>query len=900
MPEIINNVTTEDGLLHEVFQETIKRSFVSAGFARYEYDTTTGRYKNVVDGTYLEYDVRFPRVFEINDDPMGYKPLCITMVGDWLDPNLIPLSDGVYSQELGYMVTHHRILKIDSSGKVLSSSYAHRSLYIVEGGYYTLLYGYEQRQFIYLNPETDYFVAVGLGYVDANSTSPYRVRIPVVLLSYDDASNSISFPSEAAVYNQDDESNRQSFISLISKVYKYETPTDVFYSMFLLTHDLTPSNQPRRILLLVVRYSKTNKTVSAWTKRVIDDVYNDVPWSSVFPANDSVSQWSITANLWPHVFENNNDTIPPYGFKELVSTVSSPSSITGNLLIFAAGYRERSLLMRAIKIPFTLNLDASNPENSSVSLNYSSFSLYGPFHIMQSFHNGYMYNDLSKIEFPKRSTYTPPTNYAFKVNDYANINYNRAVMVVNNDIDTESRLSLSIFLHTGWDSLTSEPHWINNPSGLYEDPRMMINNIELTPGGGVYFTGFTHISKTTLKRFFLVSKHHPDIYTISQIRDNNLFMSGDPDTRSSNFVVSFRDNIPDGVSFGSSLPSRLVQPYIVKISHPDIYSYQLDPSSSNNEKTTYSRNNSLFLTNLIWINHYNSGHFLPVFFLVKPGGDGIWFKANTIYFGIPSYDSTSFSPHKCFVVSGLPLEIRTIYSNDRPFTYYGDQVNSTISLVTKFIVSQNRHHISLLGIQGGNYLNFFDISIYDIEQSYVQNFPLYFHFSNVITGNGGSEREKVCPFSNSPFSSPSLYGPPSRAVNPNVYIKKLYLGRVFGSFSYSPTSKSVSYMQVPLRPDPQKFVEMPQSVVFVGHWHPDAGYIGVHTTPILTFPDQREVIQVIDKSNTLVSGDYLYINDQNGNQLKYVVTDFYTETLYQDTNTTETADYRALIAVRIE
>jgi hypothetical protein len=892
MPEIINNVTTGTGLLHEVFQETIKQAFVSAGFPRYEYDTTTGKYKNVVDGTDLEYDVRFPKVFEINDDAMDYKPICMTMVGDWLDYNLIPLSDGIYSSVSSYIRTHHRIFKIDSSGNVLNSSYAYNDLP------YSSSRLFEQRQFIYLNPETGYFVTVGLGYFDASNTSSYRVRIPVALLSYDYIANSISFPSRVAVDTQDDTSNRQSFVSLISKVYKYETSTDVFYSMFLLTHELTPSNQPRRILLLVVRYSKTSKTVSAWTKRVVDNLYNDVPWSSILPATESISQWNITSNIWPHVFENSNSIIPPYGFKELVSTVSSPSSITGNLLVFASGYRERSLLMRAVKIPFTLNLDTSNPANSGVSFDYSSSSLYGPFHIMQSFHNGYMYSDLSKIEFPRRSTYTPPANYAFKVSDYANINYNRVVMVVNNDIDTDSRLSLSMFLHTGWDSVTGDRY--GNPYGLYEDPRMMINNIELTPGGGVYFTGFTHISKTTLRRFFLVSKHHPDIYTISQIRDNNLSMSGFPDTRSSNFIVSFRGKIPEGVSFGSSLSSRLVQPYIVKISDPDIYSYQLDPSNSNNDKTTYSRNNSLFLTNLIWVNYYNSGYFVPVFFLAKPGGDGIWFKANTIYFGIPSYNSTSFSPHRCFVVSGLPLEIRTIYSSDIPFTYYGDQVNSAISLVTKFVVSRNKNHINLVGIQGGNYLKFFDISIYDIEQNYVQSFPLYFHFSNVITGNGGSARGKVCPFSNIPFSVPNLYIAPSRAVNPNVYIKQLFQGRVFSSFSYSPNSKSVSYMQVPLRPDPQRTVDIPQSVVFIGHWHPDAGYFGVHTTPVLTFPDQREVIQVVDKSNTLVVGDYLYINDQNGNRLKYVVANFYTANLYQDTNTTNTSNYRVLIAVRIE
>jgi hypothetical protein len=904
MPEIINNVTTGGALLHEVFQETVKQAFVSAGFPRYEYDTTTGRYKNVVDGTDLEYDVRFAKVFEINEEAMDYRPICMTMVGDWLDPNLIPLSDGVYSEVYTYMRTHHRIFKINSSGSVLSSSYAYCDTYVAVDSY-GAFYGYDQRQFVYLNPETGYFVTVGLGFFNANTSSPYRVKIPVVLLRYDYASNSISFPSRVAVDARDDTSNRQSYVSLASKVYKYETSTDVFYSMFLLTHELTPPNQPRRILLLVVRYSKTNKTVSAWTKRVVDDVYNGVPWSSILPSTESVSQWNITSYLLPHVFESNNNrpVIPPYGFKELVSTVSSPTSIAGNLLIFSVGYLERSLLMRAVKIPFTLDLDTSNPGNSSVSLDYSSSSLYGRFHIMQSFHNGYMYSDLSKIEFPRRSTYTPPANYAFKVSDYANINYNRAVMVVNNDFDTDSRLSISIFLHIGWDS-------VNDPLGLYEDPRMMINNIELTPGGGVYFTGFTHISKTTLKRFFLVSKHHPDIYTITQIRDNNLSMSGYPDTRSSNFIVSFRDKIPDGVSFGSSLSSRLIQPYIVKISNPNIYSYQLDPSNSNNEKTTYSRNNSLFLTNLIWVNYYNSGYFVPVFFLSKPGGDGIWFRANTIYFGIPSYNSTSFSPHKCFVVSGLPLEIRTAYlysGYDRPFTYYGDQVNSTISLVTKLIVSQNKHHISLVGIQGGNYLKFVDMSIYsieqNIEQNYVQSFPLYFHFSNVITGNGGRARDKVCPFSNIPIYIPANLGSPltiSRAVNPNIYIKQLYQGRVFSSFNYSPTSKLASYTQVPLRPDPQKTVDMPQSVVFIGYWHPDAGNFGVHTTPILTFPDQREVIQVVDKSNTMVVGDYLYVNDQSGNRLKYVVTNFYTANLYQDTNTVNTANYRILIAVRIE
>jgi hypothetical protein len=900
MPEIINNVTTGTGLLHEVFQETIKQAFVSAGLPRYEYDTTTGKYKNVVDGTDLEYDVRFPKVFEINDDPMDHRMICMTMAGDWLDPDLIPLSDGTYSQVSRYIRTHYRIFKIDSSGKVLSSSYAYSDLL------YDPAYSTEQKQTVYLNPETGYFVTVGLGYFETRS-GHYRVGIPVVLLGYNYNSNSISFPSRVAVSTQDDTSNRQSFVSLISKVYKYETSTDVFYSMFLLTHELTPSNQPERILLLVVRYSKTNKTVSAWTKRVVDDVYNNAPWSSILPSNESVYQWSITADLWPHIFDSNVDRppIPVYGFKELVSTVSSPSSITGNLLIFASGYRERSLLMRAVKIPFTLNLDASDPSNSSVSFNYSSSSLYGPFHITQSFHNGYMYSDLSKIEFPRRSTYTPPTNYAFKVSDYANINYNRAVMVVNNDIDTDSRLSLSIFLHIGWDYLSG------NPSGLYEDPRMMINNIELTPGGGVYFTGFTHISKTTLKRFFLVSKYHQDIYTISQIRaiDPSLSSSTSPETRSSNLIVSFRDKIPDGVSFGSSLSSRLIQPYIVRISNPDIYSYQLDPSSSNNDKTAYSRNNSLFLTNLIWVNYYNSGYFVPVFFLAKPGGDGIWFRTNTIYFGIPSYNSTSFSPHKCFVVSGIPWEIKTAYyhsgyySGNYPFTYYGDQVNSTISLVTKLVVSQNKHHINLIGIQGGNYLKFVDMSIYSIEQNYIQSFPLYFHFSNVITGNGGLVRDKVCPFANIPIITTNLShytSSVSRVVNPNIYIKQLYQGRVSNYFIYSPSNKSVSYTQIPLRPDPQKTVDMPQSVVFIGYWGPEAGNFGIHTTPIVTFPDQREFIQIVDKNNTLVVGDYLYVNDQDGNQLKYVITNFYTASLYRDTNTGSTANYRILLAARIE
>jgi hypothetical protein len=792
MPEIINNVTTSTGLLHEVFQDTVKRAFVSAGFPRYEYETSTRRYKNVSDGTYLEYDVRFAKVFEINDDAMGYRPICITMVGDWLDPNLIPLSDGIYRQYHYYyernLQTHHRMFKIDSSGRVLSSSYAYNELW------YEPISASEQKQFIYLNPESGYFVAIGLGFFDSSYTSPYRVMIPVVLLRYDHTDNSISFPSAVLVDTKDDTSNQQSFVSLVSKVYKYETSTDVFYSMFLLTHELTPSNKPRRILLLVVRYRKTDKTVSAWTKRAVSDVYSNVPWTSILPAGESVSRWNITADLWPHVFEshNNRPVIPPYGFKELLSTVSSPNPIPGNLLVFFSGYRERSLIMRALKIPFTLSLNTSNPASSTVSLNYSSSSLYGPFHIMQSFHNGYMYSDLSKMEFPRRNTYTPPTDYAFKVSEYANINYNRAVMVVNNDIDTDTRISLSMFLHIGWDSVTGNPHNPFGTFGLYEDPRMMINNIELTPGGGVYFTGFTHLSKTTLKRFFLVSKYHPDIYTLSQIRDNNLLMSGDPDTGTSNFIVSFRDNLPDGVIFGSSLPSRLVQPYIVKISNPSIYSYQIDPSNSDNEKTTYSRNNSLFLTSLIWLNYYDSGYFVPVFFLAKPGGDGIWFRANTIYFGIPSYNSDSFSPHKCFVVSGLPLEIRTVYTylGYNPFTYYGDQIISTISLVTKFVVSQNKHHISLVGIQGGNYLKFFDISIYSIEKNYVHLFPLYFHFSNVITGNGGSARDKVCPFSNIPISANFGFSlsisSASRAVNPNVYIKQQYHGRVFSSFSYSP------------------------------------------------------------------------------------------------------------------
>jgi hypothetical protein len=202
MPEIINNVTTGTGLLHEVFQETVKQAFVSAGFPRYEYDTTTGKYKNVVDGTDLEYDVRFAKVFEINEDAMDYRPICMTMVGDWLDPNLIPLSDSIYSQVYGYIRTHHRIFKIDSSGRVISSSYAYSDLL------YDPNYAHEQKQTVYLNPETGYFVTINLGFSDSSYRSPFRARIPVVLLRYDYSANSISFPSRVAVDTQDDTSNK--------------------------------------------------------------------------------------------------------------------------------------------------------------------------------------------------------------------------------------------------------------------------------------------------------------------------------------------------------------------------------------------------------------------------------------------------------------------------------------------------------------------------------------------------------------------------------------------------------------------------------------------------------------------------------------------------------------------
>jgi hypothetical protein len=112
----------------------------------------------VVDGTDLEYDVRFPKVFEINDDAMDYKPICMTMVGDWLDPNLIPLSDGIYTQVTDRIRTHHRIFKIDSSGRVLNSSYAYSDL----NNYPS--YAFEQKQFVYLNPEAGYFVTIGLGF----------------------------------------------------------------------------------------------------------------------------------------------------------------------------------------------------------------------------------------------------------------------------------------------------------------------------------------------------------------------------------------------------------------------------------------------------------------------------------------------------------------------------------------------------------------------------------------------------------------------------------------------------------------------------------------------------------------------------------------------------------------
>ncbi len=116
MPEIINNVTTGSGLLHEVFQETIKQSLVSSGFHVYEYDQSSGRFKSVVDGSDIGVDVVFARRLDAGGSRYGTENqnsnqiTSGNMIVDLSDGNILPyaISDDDY-------IAYYRIAVLNST-----------------------------------------------------------------------------------------------------------------------------------------------------------------------------------------------------------------------------------------------------------------------------------------------------------------------------------------------------------------------------------------------------------------------------------------------------------------------------------------------------------------------------------------------------------------------------------------------------------------------------------------------------------------------------------------------------------------------------------------------------------------------------------------------------------------
>ena len=890
MPEVTRNVTTGTSLLHEAMQESIKQSLAAAGFPVYEFDPATERFKDTVSGEDIGYEVRFPYWtyldYQWSDSSHFYLRPGISIITDLSDPELVVMGRNFDSSGLYYENSFAIIRRNLETGELSSKITLNASYYYGYSSCY-----YDNRQHIILNPEQGYFIDIVLGYHGHSSGTP---RLTVYLVNYNFQSMSASVRTSLGLDISSGSSIRHIDTLMSSKVYKYETEDKVYYSV--LVYSFENPGAIERLLLFVITYDKTNKSISTTFKAISDDFTSLVPWEAVLPQGESyVTDWvvgSVAAGL--NVIYPLGRDFPNYGIKESLVNMESPTGNTGHAFFFLKGLGRKADRFILLKVPFTFDLDTNSPVDSTVTFDLDNLKTYGPVNIFQSFNNGYVSLDMETIEFPRRSTYTPPNNYRFKVEEYTNIHYVESMLIVNNNID-QDRISLSVFLYGTANNLS------NANSDIFAHPYTTINNFEITPGGSVYFTGHTVISHAVPSLYFLCSRYHPDtiaLATISPLRPDYSDSSSDSRSFLDHFLFSFSRKTTT-TDMSSDLSSRLKQPYLAKISLSGLTSYLPDTLNTDLEKTVYKKTDYVFLTNVIWLNHYQSGFFVPVFYVLKPGGDGIWFRRDTIYVGIGSYDSTVYSPRFNFMVNGAPIEILPPVDYTRPD--YGSQVNSTLSLVYRLIVPVDRTGIFQIGTQGSNPLRFARIFTFDVSEDDGSAFGLYAPFANLVfqvSGRGG-----VIPFANIPASLGGRFGfsYKSRALQQNVYLSMPPLNRPYFFSVKDQSNRVFKFGRAIFYNDSSVTVDGATSVVVIANRHPDIGTLGLMIpTPTLGLYRPLDFITAVDKSNTLTVGDYVFLKDQEGNLLKYVIVHWESLSYYVNIDNNNTTNYRAIYAARIE
>lgn len=883
MPEIINNVTSGSALLHEVFQETVKQTFQSAGFQVYEYDQNTGRFKSVVDGSDLGFDVRFPRINWLYDYQGIGENVFIhgNVVVDWLEgENLVP----IFYNERNTKYRTFSLLRL-SSGNVSSILSTEQDFYYDSD---------TQHEILIMNPKPGYLIFYALGVTKNPKTNYYQDF--VFTISYNLSDNSLSEKSKIRASIEDDTSwdvfglGNQSdggnkLGHFISKVYKQEDENYVRYTVFTFYH-----RNGGEIYANTITFDKNNNSTSYKRKLVHQGLYSTFKDHFYPPGGDSVWYWSHYTSVKT---DDYHAGVQLY-LKEALSVVDS-NVINGNLVFAFRGLPPNSFDVVIELIPFTATLNYDVYDNTSFSLDLNSRVVYAPFNIRRIFSNAYVSPDQNVIEIPRSSSYTPPPDYQKIVEGVDIITAITNFLVITSDIDQGGRLKVSSILSSGLNSEIER----ERSAGLYGNPSTYFINYELTEGGS-YFTGFSSMEPWVIKGPFLISKYHNKVFTMARVLPEKQEKRNDSFDL---YLITLDNPLPQGVVWGSELDKRVTQPYIAKLSLSGLSTYRPNTSNTNTYKTEFLRKNEIYLTNFVQVDFHDSGYFTPFFVITNGGGDGEWLDSQTLYIGLDTYHPSQPSNtwRKIFAVNGVVNVVKTSYD----YYDYPSQVNSTISLVTKLVVSPQRGVFSLIGIQGSNRLKFLNISV--VDDTNLFTYPqVFLPFGNVSIWNN-SVNGALIPhaqiyyyqqqndvwyayFRNKQYK---WYNLERRSASPRRPV-------VVYNYNKGKTDYSILFYGSRVKTPPS--VDLASTVVFVNKGFD--GLFGFTPKIVLTPKESLSLVRVFDTSETLTEGDYIILEDtsdpKNPVSMKYVVINTSSYDIYKYSYNNETSKVRMLECALVE
>jgi len=670
--------------------------------------------------------------------------------------------------------------------------------------------------------------------------------------------------------------------TLVSKVYKYEDSTFVRYTFFTLYN-----RNGGELYVKTLSYNKSSDSISVSQKRVASGLYTSLS-NQIFPPGGT-NRWYLSC------FERDNTYLAfPHGgyfyyLRESMGTHSG-STVSGNLVLVFRGLPPYSFQAAIVLVPFTLSVDFSNYSNTAFSMSPSQRRVYGPFSVNTVFDESYVSSDLSKIEVKRSSTYSPPSDYAVKIGGVAIPFYNSLYLVINSDVDQPGRLSVTSILSTKIWNLGSMGGHVHVAGSAYI-------TYELSENGDKYFIGSTFLEGYSPYKALLVSRHaaHKDIHLLSVVPIRRSWDYG-----ISNFLVSFKSNLPRDVSWGSGLRERATQPYIARIRSNKLYSYSYSPSDSGQNASVFTRRDHFYLTSFIETNFDASGFFTPMFMVMKEGGDGIWFDRNKLYVGIETYlpDAGANEENLMTVVNGISTRLhRESSSAGRS---YPSPVNSTISLVVKVALSPDRDNMSIIGIQGQNRLNFFNYSLFDHRVIYDRP-DLMVNFGNVEihTTNFWRGHIPLAPirgYGDWVWNNAYTYYSSVSMKFHNVWRLPLTHNRPI--YYLSRSGKEVFSSSLHTIPKGNDTVRYASPCSYVVRGTDDITTLSPSAILMTYYPGR---IRAIDTSNTLVAGDYIQVTEEStGRTLKYVITETADMSVYNFPYEGSTQTRRVLEAVLVE